>query len=135
MFSLCLSQNSVFAGSLDKLVSRSSVGYLDSVAELKGGISLIGDRATIMSVAPKDSESAASQKKQVTYLEENTRKNYELPRMPPWFVYVGSLKLYQALAGILRLVGSSLVAGHINSLVYSFSFSLLLVTKKRDSFS
>ncbi|XP_062115745.1 uncharacterized protein LOC133829920 [Humulus lupulus] len=110
VFSLCLSQNSVFAGSLDKLVRTSSVGYLDSVAQLKGGINLIGDRLTIMSTAPKISESAVIQEKQVTYQEENTHKNYELPRMPPWFVYVGSLKLYQALSGILRLVGSSLMA-------------------------
>ncbi|PON90723.1 Coatomer beta subunit [Trema orientale] len=110
VFSLCLSQNSVFAGSLDKLVRTSSVGYLDSVAELKGGINLIGDRLTIMSAAPKISESAPSQDKQVTYPEEKTQKNFELPRMPPWFIHVGSPKLYQALAGILRLVGSCLMA-------------------------
>ncbi|KAM6570546.1 hypothetical protein CsatB_018531 [Cannabis sativa] len=110
VFSVCLSQNSVYAGSLDKLVRTSSVGYLDSVAQLKGGINLIGDRLTIMSAAPKISESAASQEKPITYQEEHTHKNYDLPRMPPWFVYVGSLKLYQALSGILRLVGSSLMA-------------------------
>ncbi|KAM6575359.1 hypothetical protein CsatA_023686 [Cannabis sativa] len=62
-----------------------------------------------MSAAPKISESAASQEKPITYQEEHTHKNYDLPRMPPWFVYVGSLKLYQALSGILRLVGSSLM--------------------------
>ncbi|KAM6587311.1 hypothetical protein CsatA_009916 [Cannabis sativa] len=102
-------KNSVFAGSLDKLVRTFSVGYLDSVAQLKRGINFIGDRLTIMSAAPKILESAASQEKPITYQEGHTHKNYDLPRMPPWFVYVGSLKLYQALSGILRLVGSSLM--------------------------
>jgi len=40
--------------------------------------------------------------------------------MPHWFSYVGSLKLYQPLAGILRFVGLSLVAG-------DFQFNVLFV--------
>ncbi|KAM6551754.1 hypothetical protein CsatB_001562 [Cannabis sativa] len=81
-----------------------------------------------MSAAPKISESAASQEKPITYQEEHTHKNYDLPRMPPWFVYVGSLKLYQALSGILRLVGSSLMGGHI-------SMEFLFILYKRNYFS
>jgi len=44
-----------------------------------------------------------------------------LPRMPPWFSYVGSQKLYEMLAGILRLVGLSLMAGHFIFLRNHFS--------------
>ncbi|XP_024019137.1 uncharacterized protein LOC21399286 isoform X2 [Morus notabilis] len=110
VFSLCFSQNSVFAGSLDKLIRTSSIGYFDSVAELKALSNLTSDPLTAISATPKVSKPVIGQEKQVTYLEENTQKNYELPRMPPWFVYVGSMKLYQALAGILRLVGLSLMA-------------------------
>lgn len=110
MFSLCLSQNSVFAGSLDKLMRTTSVGYLGSLAELKAGTS------STISAAPK-----LSNPKQVTYSEENADKNYELPRMPPWFVYVGSSRLYQALSGILRLVGLSLMAGLFQLFRLTFS--------------
>ena len=98
----------------------SSIGYLDSVAELKAGVNFTSDHLTVISAAPKISKPTASQEKQITYLEEKTQQSYDLPRMPPWFVYVGSRKLYQALAGILRLVGLSLVAGHFNSLVFLF---------------
>ena len=40
---------------------------------------------------------------------EDVQKEYELLRMRPWFVHVGSRKLYLVLARILRLVGSSLI--------------------------
>lgn len=116
VFFLCLSQNSVFAGSLEKLTRTSSVGYFDSVAELKALSNLTSDPLTAISTTTtRVSKATIGQEKQATYLEENTQKNYELPRMPPWFVYVGSQKLYQALSGILRLVGLSLMAGHFNS--------------------
>lgn len=117
VFALCLSQNSVFAGSLDKLVTArpSSVGYLDSVAELKAGDNFTNDILTVWTTAPKSSKVVAIQEKDISYPEQNVQKSYELPRMPPWFVYIGGQKLYQSLSGILRLVGLSLMAGHLNA--------------------
>ncbi|KAK9274612.1 hypothetical protein L1049_021862 [Liquidambar formosana] len=115
VFALCLSQNSVFAGSLDKFISArpSSMGYLHSVAELKAGIRFIGADQAIMKAAPSEfPKFLGIQDKEIQYAPENVRKDYELPRMPPWFLYVGSQKLYHALAGILRLVGLSLMADY-----------------------
>lgn len=37
--------------------------------------------------------------------------DHVLPRMPPWFKGAGSQKLYEALGGVLRLVGLSLASG------------------------
>ncbi|KAL2475889.1 ARM repeat superfamily protein [Abeliophyllum distichum] len=98
VFSLCLSQNSIFAGSLDKLVSArpSSTGFMRSIAELKAVID--------------DSEPLGVQNRKMLFMPENVKTEYEIPRMPPWFVNVGSHNLYQALAGILRLVARSLFA-------------------------
>ena len=65
-----------------------------------------------MSATPfENSMGTDIREKVVEYPPENVQKSFEIPRMPPWFVYVGSPKLYQALAGILRLVGLSLLAG------------------------
>ncbi|KAF5184034.1 Arm repeat superfamily protein [Thalictrum thalictroides] len=91
---LCLGQNSGFAGSLDKFIldRPSSVGYLHSIAELKF--------ASHFSCTAKH----------LPIPLDSVHQNYEVPNMPPWFVYVGSQKLYNVLAGILRLVGLSLVA-------------------------
>ncbi|KAM1892729.1 hypothetical protein ACFX14_035854 [Malus domestica] len=113
-FSVCMSQNSVFAGSLDKLITTrpSSVGYLDSVSELNAGASITSECLTIVAAAPRNSKIAGIQEKDIPYTSDNDQKNYEnykLPRMPPWFVYIGSQKLYQTLSGILRLVGLSLM--------------------------
>ncbi|KAM1032274.1 hypothetical protein ACFX2I_035867 [Malus domestica] len=113
-FSVCMSQNSVFAGSLDKLITTrpSSVGYLDSVSELNAGASITSECLTIVAAAPRNSKIAGIQEKDIPYTSDNVQKNYEnykLPRMPPWFVYIGSQKLYQTLSGILRLVGLSLM--------------------------
>lgn len=36
------------------------------------------------------------------------QSDHVLPRMPPWFNGIGSQKLYEALGGVLRLVGLSL---------------------------
>ncbi|KAI3496636.1 hypothetical protein L1887_39007 [Cichorium endivia] len=96
---LCLSQNSVFSGSLDKLLLErpSSVGYLRSITEMK---------ATAFFSNVVESNNA--------YEDTNSCKiqnEYELPRMPPWFSSSGSRKMYLALAGILRLVSLSLIAG------------------------
>ncbi|KAA8527184.1 hypothetical protein F0562_008587 [Nyssa sinensis] len=114
VFALCLSQNSVFAGSLDKLILRkqSSTGYLHSISELKAGVCFTSDNHGIIDAAASSEnlKFPGNQNKRILYPVENVQKEYELPRMPPWFVYVGSQKLYQALAGILRLVGLSLMA-------------------------
>ncbi|KAK7859044.1 telo2-interacting protein 1 like protein [Quercus suber] len=107
VLAVCLSQNSLFAGSLDKLIStrRSSVGYLPSIAELKAGTNFTSNYLTIMSATPfENSMGTDIREKVVEYPPENVQKSFEIPRMPPWFVYVGSPKLYEALAGILRLV-------------------------------
>lgn len=113
MFAACLSHSSKFSGSLEKIISMkpsSTLGYLASVAELKSGANFFNHVLPVINAglleAPKHS-----------LVEEKDMQNpmkaegYELPRMPPWFGYVGSAKLYQPLAGILRLVGLSSVAG------------------------
>ncbi|KAI5332614.1 hypothetical protein L3X38_022743 [Prunus dulcis] len=111
IFSVCMSQNSVFAGSLDKLIkSRScSVVYLDSVSELKAGTNITSDCLTIMAAVPQNSKIKDIQEKGIPYASNDAQKNYELPHMPPWFFHIGSRKLYEALSGILRLVGLSLM--------------------------
>lgn len=76
-----------------------------------------------MSATPfENSMGTDIREKVVEYPPENVQKSFEIPRMPPWFVYVGSPKLYQALAGILRLVGLSLLAG----LFHFFGIQVLL---------
>ncbi|KAI8007626.1 hypothetical protein LOK49_LG07G03659 [Camellia lanceoleosa] len=113
VFALCLGQNSVFAGSLKKLTLArpASTGYLHSITEMRASIFFANDNRAITDAAPsEDSKFANIQNKKILCPLENVQKEYELPRMPPWFVYVGSQKLYQALAGILRLVGLSLMA-------------------------
>ncbi|QCD89332.1 Armadillo-type fold [Vigna unguiculata] len=118
LFAACLSHNSVFSGSLRKLTSTersSALGYLPSIAELKSG-------ANFFNYSPSLVSSGLSELPKCRLIEEKSiekpvkgaQNNYELPRMPPWFSYVGSLKLYQSLAGILRFVGLSLVADNIS---------------------
>ncbi|KAK9684121.1 hypothetical protein RND81_10G187600 [Saponaria officinalis] len=111
VFALCLSQESVFAGSLGKVVSSTpTTGYLHSLAELRaGGKNSIHEHTVIMSEMSEVS-SVNVLAKETQHSSGHTFQDYELPRMPPWFVHVGSYKLYQALAGLLRLVGSSLLA-------------------------
>ncbi|KAL0732056.1 hypothetical protein Bca4012_028150 [Brassica carinata] len=92
-FALCLSHSSAFTGSLEKLIAdrpTSSSGYLPSITELK-----VGFRETSRNHAESDQGK----------LEISQTTSFMLPRMPPWFSYVGSQKLYEMLAGILRLVG------------------------------
>ncbi|MBA0555087.1 hypothetical protein Golob_014149, partial [Gossypium lobatum] len=114
VFALCLSQNSAFTGSLSKLVSTrsSSVGYLPSVDELKG-LHIVGDSEVLRSAASsKSSKLTGIHEIGKQHTAEARQANFELPRMPPWFVYVGGQELYKALAGILRLVGLSLMADY-----------------------
>ncbi|GLU04997.1 hypothetical protein SLE2022_221220 [Rubroshorea leprosula] len=122
IFALCLSQSSAFTGSLDKLISArpSSIGYLRSVDELKAGLQLTSDHKTLLCAnSSKSPKRIYIQEDGMQDKTEIIQKNYKLPRMPPWFVYVGSQKLYQALAGTLRLVGLSLMTdlkteGHLS---------------------
>ncbi|XP_054809216.1 uncharacterized protein LOC129311171 isoform X3 [Prosopis cineraria] len=126
VFAACLGHRSEFSGSLDKIISRSStLGYLPSVDELKSGVNFLCHGLPIMNAglleAPKYS-----------HIEENIgqkptkAEGYELPRMPPWFGNVGSVKLYQSLARILRLVGLSLVADSRSEGLLSYVTETLL---------
>ncbi|WCJ23816.1 ARM repeat superfamily protein [Euphorbia peplus] len=125
VFAVCLSQNSVYAGALDKLTLArpSSVGYLPSIAELKAGSQVASTYLTILDIVPSDiSKNSEIQTKRTHYPLEIVENCHELPRMPPWFMHVGSQKLYQALSGILRLVGLSLMAdfrdeGHMSTVI------------------
>lgn len=114
VFSLCLSQNSVFSGSLDKLVLArpSSSGFMRSIAELKA----ITDDSVPLDV----------RNRKMLYMPENEQTEYELPHLPPWFVNVGSQNLYPALAGILRLIARSFFAGRFGLSVRLFIFFIIL---------
>ncbi|XP_022147856.1 uncharacterized protein LOC111016693 isoform X2 [Momordica charantia] len=107
VFSVCLNQNSVYASSLGKFLSSgpSSLGYLHSLTELKVGTNFISNCLSIMNTAlPAVPEPTKVQEKDIL------RKNHVLPRMPPWFNGIGNQNLYEALGGVLRLVGLSLVS-------------------------
>ncbi|CAN8233709.1 unnamed protein product [Cochlearia groenlandica] len=107
IFALCLSHNSAFTGSLEKLIAErpsSSTGYLPSITELKVGFRETSLNRTVPNITESDQGK----------LEVSSPTSYMLPHMPPWFSHVGSQKLYEMLAGILRLVGSSLMAGSEN---------------------
>ncbi|KFK42304.1 hypothetical protein AALP_AA2G238700 [Arabis alpina] len=109
IFALCLSHNSAFTGSLEKFITErpsSSKGYLPSITELKMGFRETSYNHTVPNIAEPDQGK----------LELSLTTSYMLPRMPPWFSYVGSQKLYETLAGILRLVGLSLMAENDGSL-------------------
>lgn len=111
---LSLSHKSVFAGSVDKLILTKpySAAYLHSIVELKSG----GDNHRIVDSITSDvSGISGFHDTGIQNHLEMVREYYKLPRMPPWFVHVGGQKLYQALAGILRLVGLSTVAGLFGS--------------------
>ncbi|CAA0836577.1 ARM repeat superfamily protein [Striga hermonthica] len=96
IFSLCFNQNSVYSGSLNKLaVARPSLsGFMHSISEIKA----------IISADDENSHFLGFQNRKNLYTSEPLMNEYELPRMPPWFVHECSQKLYQTLAGILRLV-------------------------------
>ncbi|PIN00472.1 hypothetical protein CDL12_27024 [Handroanthus impetiginosus] len=117
-FALCLSQNSVFAGSLNKLtVARpSSSGFMHSISEIKATVN----------AADENSEFLGYQNRKSLYPCEHIKNEYELPRMPPWFVHVGSQKMYQALAGILRLVSLYMFTDSRSKGSYSILIDILL---------
>uniref|UniRef100_A0A164X4Z9 Uncharacterized protein n=1 Tax=Daucus carota subsp. sativus TaxID=79200 RepID=A0A164X4Z9_DAUCS len=112
-FALCLGQNSAFAGSLQNLMLArpSSTGYLHSIAEMRSvNCFSIDDKSINQSFSSKEPKFLGTQKNGPLNTWENVHNKDKLPRMPPWFVHVGSDKLYLTLARILRLVGLSLVA-------------------------
>ncbi|XP_061348789.1 uncharacterized protein LOC133294152 [Gastrolobium bilobum] len=113
VFSACLSHNSVFSGFLGKITSSrsSTLGYLPSIAELKSGSNFFSyGLPLINSVQCEAPKRSLIEEKSIQDPAKTAQKKYELPRMPPWFGYVGSTKLYQPLARILRIAGLSLVA-------------------------
>lgn len=111
---LCFGQNLAFSGSLGKLISAkpSSAGYLQSIAEFKSSHFSIDSLS--LSCSSHGSKSAMSREISANLININARRHYELPRMPPWFAYAGSLKLYEAVASVLRLLGLSLITGTKN---------------------
>lgn len=89
------------------LARPSSIGYLHSIAELKSSSRFSSDYQSIVDVVPSDNPNSRDiHGKAIQNPSLSLQDNSELPRMPPWF---GSQKLYQTLAGILRLVGLSLM--------------------------
>ena len=121
VFALCLSQECVFAGSLGGLVSSkpSSTGYLHSLAELGSSRIAVGEQGAFRAIA-SEVPNMSPLVKELPYPKEHARKDYDLPRMPPWFVHIGGHKLYQVLARILRLLGLSLIAGIESVPIYYF---------------
>ncbi|KAK4434103.1 hypothetical protein Salat_0573000 [Sesamum alatum] len=118
VFALCLSQNSVFAGSLKKLAAKrpSASGFMHSISEIKA----------ITSAENENSELLGLKDRKSLYPYEHVNNKYELPSMPPWFVHVGSQKLYQALAGILRLVSLYMFTDSQSEGSYSVLIDILL---------
>ncbi|XP_022028698.1 uncharacterized protein LOC110929817 isoform X1 [Helianthus annuus] len=102
---LCLSQNSVFPGSLDKLLLEkpASVGYLRSITEMK-----------VTTFFENEKKSAVESNAFENPNSFKVQNEYDLPRMPPWFSSRNP-KLYNALAGIIRLVSLSLIAAGARS--------------------
>ncbi|VFQ84229.1 unnamed protein product [Cuscuta campestris] len=70
----------------------------------------IAELNAVIKAESENSECSVLQNRKIVSLPENVHTEYELPRVPPWFVNIGSHDLYQALAGILRLVGRCLFA-------------------------
>ncbi|KAI3997508.1 hypothetical protein MKX01_008115 [Papaver californicum] len=113
VLTICLSQNSVFAGSLDKLITAKplSAGYLHSITELKPGSRLNSSNCIGNYEASSKVSEILNIREEASQSSHGIRsQDYEIPRMPPWFFRVGSRKLYQTLAGVLRLVGLSTMA-------------------------
>ncbi|KAG8365251.1 hypothetical protein BUALT_Bualt18G0084800 [Buddleja alternifolia] len=118
IFTLCLSQNSVFAGSLNKLASTrpSSSGFMHSIFEMKA----------ITNVDHQNSDFLGFQNRKTLSPYKHVQTEYELPSMPPWFVHVGSQKLYQTLAEILRVVSLYIFTDSRSEGSYSVLIDILL---------
>lgn len=112
VLAVCLSQNSAFTGSLNKLIlAKSTTGYIHTVAQLKSQSCSSMDWQVVSSNEQHE-KTCSLEVKGISSQLPPAHRSYELPCAPPWFVDVGSQKLYHTLAQILRLVGLSLVAGH-----------------------
>ncbi|KAL8497745.1 hypothetical protein ACS0TY_021177 [Phlomoides rotata] len=114
VFASCLSQNTVFTGSLNKLaVTRTtSSGFMHSISEIQAITS--GENSRFL-VYQRSRD-----------LHKHLNNENELPSMPPWFVNVGSQKLYQTLSGILRLVGIYMFTDSRSEGSYSGLIDILL---------
>ncbi|KZV33836.1 hypothetical protein F511_29079 [Dorcoceras hygrometricum] len=118
VFALCMSQKSVFSGSLKKHASSrpSSHGYIHSIAEIKAANNLNHGNP----------EYLGFQNRKLLPRLENGLKEYELPKMPPWFSGIGSQKLYETLAGVLRLVSLYMFADSRSEGSFSMLIDILL---------
>ncbi|KAL6538531.1 hypothetical protein OROGR_012519 [Orobanche gracilis] len=118
VFALCLSHNSVFAGSLNKLAMTrpSSSGFMQSISEIKAVVSADNENSMFLGF----------QNRANLYTYEPVNNECELPSMPPWFTHKGSQKLYQALAGILRLVSLYMFSESETECSYSGLIDILL---------
>ncbi|XP_065009722.1 uncharacterized protein LOC135639758 isoform X2 [Musa acuminata AAA Group] len=119
-FGLCFSHNSRFAGSMNNLILSKplSTGYLLSIAELKAGNILSSPRnLTKDATFPVVSKISILQDEDLQSPSEYVTSVLEFPHMPPWFGIAGSRKLYLTLAGVLRLVGLSIISDQFRQLI------------------
>ncbi|RRT52024.1 hypothetical protein B296_00050741 [Ensete ventricosum] len=90
-----------------------STGYLLSIAELKAGNILSSPRNLSEDATfPVVSKISILQDEDLQSPSEYVNSVLEFPHMPPWFGITGSQKLYLTLAGVLRLVGLSIISGN-----------------------
>ncbi|KAE8691312.1 ARM repeat superfamily protein isoform 2 [Hibiscus syriacus] len=88
----------------------SSIGYLPSVAELKV-LHVVGESEVLHhDASSKSSKLMGIHEIGKQHIAEAGQTYLELPRMAPWLVYDGDQKLYEVLAGILRLVDQAVDA-------------------------
>ncbi|CAL9159470.1 unnamed protein product [Musa hybrid cultivar] len=104
-----------------------STGYLLSIAELKAGNILSSPRnLTKDATFPVVSKISILQDEDLQSPSEYVTSVLEFPHMPPWFGIAGSRKLYLTLAGVLRLVGLSIISGHESNMFLSVLVDNLL---------
>ncbi|CAA7394168.1 unnamed protein product [Spirodela intermedia] len=111
------SQSSLYSGPLNNLILSKplSTGYLHSIAELKA--------VSLFEFPDHDITRLSPAVPQISFVQSNdVYGSFELPRMPPWFLTVGSDKLYMALSRLLRLLGLAMTAEHRSDV----SLSLLI---------
>ncbi|XP_042012560.1 TELO2-interacting protein 1 homolog isoform X1 [Salvia splendens] len=116
VFALCLSQNSVYAGSLNKLAAArpTSSGFMHSIAEIQAITSAEG------------SQGSGFQNRKISNVYEHGNNEYKLPSIPPWLTNMDSQKLYQTLSGILRLVSLYVLTDSRSQGSYSGLIDILL---------
>ncbi|XP_047979927.1 TELO2-interacting protein 1 homolog isoform X3 [Salvia hispanica] len=116
VFALCLSQNTVYAGSLNKLAAArpTSSGFMHSIAEIQAVTSAEGSRGS------------GFQNRKISNVYEHGNNEYKLPSIPPWLTNMDSQKLYQTLSGILRLVSLYVLTDSRSQGSYSGLIDILL---------